>query len=252
MLDIMWLLDPSISPWLLLLVAAMAILYSSVGHGGASGYLAAMALFGLEPAVLKPAALTMNIFVTVLVLWRLSRTGPFNWRLLLPFAVASVPMAFIGGAYTISSSVYRIMVGLALLLAMWRLLWEGKDSDSIHAPALWVALPVGAILGLVSGLTGVGGGIFLSPLLLLFHWTNMRGCVAVAAAFILLNSIAGLVGFASTATLWPAGIPVLVVAALLGGLVGAELGARRLAPAHLRMVLAVVLAVAGAKMIATA
>ena len=246
----MWLLDPSISPWLLLFVAVAAILYSSVGHGGASGYLAAMALFGLEPAMMKPAALTMNIFVTVLVLWRM--TGPFNWRLFMPFAVASVPMAFIGGAYTINSSAYRVMVGLALLLAMWRLLWEGDDSDRIQRPVLWVALLVGAVLGLVSGLTGVGGGIFLSPLLLLFHWTSMRGSVAIAAAFILLNSIAGLAGYASTATHWPTGIPVLVVAAMLGALIGTELGTRRLAPTHLRKVLAVVLVVAGAKMIATA
>ena len=248
----MWLLDPSISPWLLLLVATMAILYSSVGHGGASGYLAAMALFGLEPALMKPAALTMNIFVTLLVLWRLSRNGAFNWRLFLPFAVASVPMAFIGGAYTVDSSFYHIMVGLALLLAMWRLLWEGTDSDPIQAPALWVALPVGAVLGLVSGLTGVGGGIFLSPLLLLFHWTNMRGCIAIAAAFILLNSLAGLAGYASTATQWPAGIPMLVVTAMLGGLIGAELGARRLARRRLRKVLAVVVAVAAAKLIVSA
>ena len=248
----MWLLDPSISLWLLLFVAVMAILYSSVGHGGASGYLAAMALFGLEPAMMKPAALTMNIFVTLLVLWRFSRSGPFNWRLFLPFAIASVPMAFIGGAHTLNSSVYRVLVGLALLLAMWRLLREGDDSDDLQMPVLWVALPVGAALGLVSGLTGVGGGIFLSPLLLLFHWTSMRGSVAIAAAFILLNSVAGLAGYVSTATQWPAGITVLVVTAMLGGLIGAELGARRLAPTHLRKVLAVVLAVAGAKMIAAA
>jgi uncharacterized membrane protein YfcA len=247
-----WLLDPSVSLWLLLFVAFAAVLYSSVGHGGASGYLAAMALFGLEPAMMKPAALTMNIFVTVLVLWRMSGAGLFNWRLFMPFALASVPMAFIGGAYTINSAAYKVLVGLALLLAMWRLLWEGDDSDRIQAPVLWVALPVGAVLGLVSGLTGVGGGIFLSPLLLLFHWTSMRGSVAIAAAFILLNSIAGLAGYASTATQWPAGIPVLVAAAVVGGLMGSELGARRLAPIHLRKVLAVVLAVAGAKMLATA
>jgi len=248
----MLLLDPSISLWLLLSIAVMAILYSSVGHGGASGYLAAMALFGLEPAMMKPAALTMNIFVTMLILWRFSRTGPFNWRLFLPFVIASVPMAFIGGAHTINSSAYRVLVGLALLLAMWRLLWEGGDSDRIHVPALWVALPVGAVLGLVSGLTGVGGGIFLSPLLLLFHWTSMRGSVPIAAAFILLNSIAGLAGYASTATHWPAGIPVLVITAVFGALIGSELGVRCLAPIHLRKVLAVVLVVAGAKMISTA
>jgi uncharacterized membrane protein YfcA len=248
----MWLLDPSVSLWLLLFVASMAILYSSVGHGGASGYLAAMALFGLEPDMMKPAALTMNIFVTVLVLWRFSSAGPFNWRLFLPFAFASVPMAFIGGAYTINSSVYRVMVGLALLLAMWRLLWEGDDSDHIRVPALWVALPVGAALGLVSGLTGVGGGIFLSPLLLLFHWTSMRGSVAIAAAFILLNSLAGLAGYATTANAWPAGIPVLVTTAVLGALIGSEFGVRHMAPTHLRKALAVILVVAGAKMIATA
>ena len=135
----------------------------------------------------------MNIFVTVLVLWRVSRATPFNWRLFLPFVIASVPMAFIGGAYTINSTAYKTMVGLALLLAMWRLLWEGDDSDQIQGPALWVALPVGALLGLVSGLTGVGGGIFLSPLLLLFNWTTMRGSAAIAAAFILFNSIASTV-----------------------------------------------------------
>jgi uncharacterized membrane protein YfcA len=248
----MFLLDPSVSNWLLLVIAIAAILYSSVGHGGASGYLAAMALFGLEPALMKPAALTMNIFVTVLVLSRMSRAGLFNWRLFVPFAVASVPMAFIGGAYTINSAAYKVMVGIALLLAMWRLLWECKDCEQVNTPALWIILPVGGLLGLVSGLTGVGGGIFLSPLLLLFHWTNMRGSVAIAAAFILVNSIAGLAGYATTANQWPTGIPVLVITALFGALIGSELGLRRFAPLHLRKVLAIVLAIAGAKMIATA
>ncbi len=248
----MLLLDPLVSNWLLVFIALAAILYSSVGHGGASGYLAAMALFGLEPALMKPAALTMNIFVTVLVLARMSRAGLFNWRLLVPFAIASVPMAFVGGAYTINSAAYQIMVGIALLLAMWWMLWEGSDSDRIKIPRLWVALPIGGLLGLVSGLTGVGGGIFLSPLLLLFHWSTMRGSVAIAAAFILLNSIAGLAGYAATASEWPVGIPVLVITAVFGAVIGSELGLRRLAPVRLRKALAVVLAIAGAKMIATA
>jgi len=244
--------DPASSFWLLSLIAIAAILYSSVGHGGASGYLAAMALFGMEPAMMKPAALTMNIFVTVLVLARMSGAGLFNWRLFLPFAVASIPMAFVGGAYTIHSAAYRVLVGLSLLLAMWRLLWDAEDSARIRAPGLLVALPVGGLLGLVSGLTGVGGGIFLSPLLLLFHWTNMRGSVAIAAAFILVNSIAGLAGYATTAAEWPDGIPLLVCTAVCGALVGSELGLRRFAPQQLRRVLAVVLAIAGAKLIVTA
>jgi uncharacterized membrane protein YfcA len=211
-----------------------------------------MALFGLEPMLMKPAALTMNVFVTLLVLSRLSQAGHFNWRLFMPFAIASIPMAFIGGAYTIDSSIYRIIVGVALLIAMGRLLWQSDDNHELHQPKLWTAMPVGGLLGFISGLTGVGGGIFLSPLLLLFNWTNMRGSAAIASAFILLNSIAGLAGYATTSSEWPGGIPVLVIVAMVGGLIGSELGVRRFNPLRLRRVLAIVLAIAGIKMIATA
>jgi uncharacterized membrane protein YfcA len=243
--------DASFSFWFLSCIAIGAILYSSVGHGGASGYLAVMALFGLDPAMMKPAALTMNIFVTLLVLSRLSRAGHFNWRLFIPFIVASVPMAFIGGAYTLNSSAYKVIVGIALILAMWRMLVVVENNDRIHLPGIRVALPVGGFLGFISGLTGVGGGIFLSPLLLLFNWTNMRGSAAIAAAFILVNSIAGIAGYATTASHWPGGLPVLVITAFIGGIIGSELCLRRLAPSQLRKVLAIVLAIAGAKMIAT-
>jgi uncharacterized membrane protein YfcA len=245
--------DPAMPGWLLLLIAIAAVLYSSVGHGGASGYLAAMALFGMEPAMMKPAVLTMNIFVTTLVLSRLARAGYFNWRLFLLFAAGSLPMAFVGGAWTLNASAYRVMVGLALLLATWRLLWQGADSDRVvQPPPVWIAVPLGAVLGFVSGLTGVGGGIFLSPLLLLFNWTTMRGSAANAAAFILFNSIAGLAGYATTAGAWPPGIPLLVATAFAGALLGSDLGARQLAPWRLRQVLCVVLVIAGAKMIAMA
>lgn len=233
-------------------IAVAAVLYSSVGHGGASGYLAVMALFGMEPALMKPAALTMNIFVTVLVLARLSKAGHFNWRLFTPFIVASMPMAFVGGAYTIDAPAYKIIVGIALLLAVLRMVWKSHDDYECRIPPIPVAMIVGGILGFISGLTGVGGGIFLSPLLLFFHWTNMRGSAAIAAGFILLNSIAGLAGFATTDQPWPAGIIVLVIAAVAGGVIGAELGVRKLAPVKLRKALAVVLAVAGIKMIVTA
>ena len=233
-------------------IAIAAILYSSVGHGGASGYLAVMALFGLDPLLMKPAALTMNIFVTILVLSRLNKAGHFNWQLFLPFVIASMPMAFIGGAYTINSSIYKIIVGIALLLAVLRMLWESQDDYELKTPSLPAAMLVGGILGFISGLTGVGGGIFLSPLLLFFHWTNMRGSAAIAAGFILLNSIAALSGYATTGQPWPEGIMTLVLAAIVGGAIGSELGVRKLAPAKLRKTLAVVLAVAGIKMIATA
>ena len=233
-------------------IVVAAILYSSVGHGGASGYLAVMALFGLEPALMKPAALTMNIFVTVLVLSRLNKAGHFNWRLFTPFVITSMPMAFIGGAYTIDSSLYKIIVGLALLLAVLRMVWRSHDDYELRTPSIVVAMFVGGLLGFISGLTGVGGGIFLSPLLLFFHWTNMRGSAAIAAGFILLNSIAGLAGFATTGQPWPEGITILVVAALAGGIIGSELNVRSLAPVQLRKALAIVLVIAGIKMISTA
>jgi len=140
-----------------------------------------MALFGLDPALMKPAALIMNIFVTLLVLSRLSRAGHFNWRLFIPFIIGSIPMAFIGGALTLNSGAYKVIVGLALILAMWRMLVVVENNNRITMPKIWVALPVGGFLGFISGLTGVGGGIFLSPLLLLFNWTNMRGSAAIAA-----------------------------------------------------------------------
>jgi len=246
------LFEPQVSIPLLLLIALAAALYSSVGHGGGSGYLAAMALFGLDPSVMKPAALTMNIFVTVLVFTRLYRAGYFNGRLFLPFVIGSIPMAFLGGAYTVNSSIYKYIVGAALLLAAWWLLVSKSDNNILRSPNKWVAILVGGVLGFVSGLSGVGGGIFLSPLLLFFNWTNMRGSAAIAAGFILLNSIAGLVGYATTTIEWPAGIPAMVIAALLGGVIGSELGARRLSSKHLFKLLSLVLIIAGLKMIATA
>jgi uncharacterized membrane protein YfcA len=246
------LFDASFSILFLSSIAAAAILYSSVGHGGASGYLAVMALYGLDPAIMKPAALAMNIVVTLLLLARLSRAGYFNWRLFTPFIITSIPMAFVGGALTLHSSAYQIVVGLALLVAMWRMLMAVENDASVRMPKLWVALPVGGVLGLVSGLTGVGGGIFLSPLLLLFNWTNMRGSAAIAAGFILVNSIAAIAGYATTTQQWPDGILLLVVTALAGAIIGSELCLRRLAPGQLRKILAVVLAIAGIKMIVTA
>jgi len=237
---------------LLAFITLAATLYSSVGHGGASGYLAAMALFGLAPVFMKPAALAMNIAVAGLVFYRLWRAGYFDARLFWPFALGSIPLAFVGGALTLPGGVYKILVAVALLVAASRLLWKAQDQEAASTPNIFLALACGAGLGFLSGLTGVGGGIFLSPLLLLLRWANMRTTAAVSAAFILVNSIAGLAGHATVAVAWPAQLPALMLAALAGAVIGSELAVRRLAPVTLRRVLGVVLVIAGAKLLLTA
>lgn len=237
---------------LLALILLAAILYSSVGHGGASGYIAAMALYGLPSSTMKPAALTMNVCVTALVFARLYRAGHFDWRLFLPFAIGSMPLAYLGGGQKIGEPVYQLIVGAALLLAALRLFTEPGDRPATGTPRLWQSLPIGAAIGYVSGLTGVGGGIFLSPVLLLLRWTDMRTSAGIAAAFIFVNSVAGLLGFATQAHPWPGGLPLYVLAAVGGAVVGSELAVRRLAPGRLRKVLGVVLVVAGGKLFLTA
>ena len=237
---------------LLAFIALAAALYSAVGHGGASGYLAAMALLGVAPVFMKPAALAMNIAVAGLVFYRLWRAGYFDARLFWPFALGSVPLAFVGGALTLPDGAYKILVALALLVAAARLLWKTQEQAAGKSPPVWVALSAGAGLGFLSGLTGVGGGIFLSPLLLLLRWANMHTTATVSAAFILVNSIAGLGGHASVAISWPAQLPLLMIAALAGAIVGSELAVRRLAPVTLQRVLGIVLLIAAGKMLYTA
>ena len=237
---------------LLACITIAALLYSSVGHGGASSYLAAMALFGVAPVFMKPAALAMNIVVAGLVFYRLWRAGYFDAHLFWPFALGSIPLAFVGGTLTLPGGAYRILVAIALLVAAARLLWKTQDHEARATPNLLVALASGAGLGLLSGLTGVGGGIFLSPLLLLLRWANMRTTAALSAAFILVNSIAALAGHATIAVVWPAQLPLLMLAALAGALIGSELAVRRLAPVTLRRVLGVVLVIAGTKLLMSA
>src|SRR5262249_39514112 len=181
-----------------LLIFAAAVLYSSVGHAGASGYLAAMALFGVAPAVMKPAALTLNIAVALITTFRFYRAGHFSWRLSWPFVVSSVPLAFVGGAITLPGAVYRVLVGLIMLFAAYRMFWYADHETTTVEPWRVAALGCGAVLGFVSGLTGVGGGIFLSPLLLFMGWANFKQTAGTSSAFILLNSTAGLLGHLSS------------------------------------------------------
>lgn len=234
-----------------MLVAAFA--YASVGHGGASAYIAAMALAGIAPAEMRPIALVLNVLVSAIATYKFARAGYFDWRLFWPFAAVSVPMAFIGGAVTLPGQAYKILVGVVLLYAAWQL-WRsaraGEEMRAIRQPALALAMAIGAALGLLAGLTGVGGGIFLSPLLLMLGWAGTKQTSAVSAPFILVNSIAGLVaGVALKSATLPSYLWILGAAVIAGGWVGAEYGSRRFANPLVRRILAVVLALAGAKML---
>ena len=237
---------------LALLILAAATLYSSVGHGGASGYLAAMALFGLAPATMKPTALCLNVLVASIATFRFWRAGCFSWSLFWPFAVASIPLAVVGGAITLPTAIYKQVVGLTLLYAAFRLFLftpAKADQTATRTVPFALAILLGALIGLLSGLTGVGGGIFLSPLLLLMGWADTRRTAGVSAAFILVNSIAGLLGNFTNLQALPPALPYLAVAAVAGGLIGSEFGSRRLGNVTIRRLLAVVLVVAGVKMI---
>ncbi len=241
--------------WLTLAIGIAAVLYSSVGHGGGSGYLAAMALAGVAAAEMKPAALALNVLVASLATWRFASAGAFSWRLCWPFMLGSAPAAYLGGRFTLPEEIYRPVVGAILLFAAWRLYVGAARASTreaiVRPPPLALALPTGAGLGLLAGLTGVGGGIFLSPLLLLMEWGTARAVAGVSAAFILANSITGLAGHLARGSSLPTELPQWLLAAGIGGWIGSSLGARRLAPPALRRLLAVVLVVAGVKMLAS-
>jgi uncharacterized protein len=243
-------LDTSVIVVVAFLIFAVALLYSTVGHAGASGYIAAMALFGTVPAVMKPTALTLNIIVAIVGTIRFYRAGFFSWQTFWPFAVASIPASFIGGWLTLPVPIYKAIVGVVLLYSAVRLFFSASrvDDSKVKAAPIWAALILGAAIGLLSGLTGVGGGIFLSPLLLLMHWEKTKETSGVSVTFILVNSIAGMIGQASAVATIPRAIVFWAPAALLGGLIGTELGTRRLPIAGIRRWLSVVLIVAGLKL----
>jgi hypothetical protein len=232
-------------------ILVVAFLYSSVGHAGASGYIAVMTLFGLAPAVIKPAALVLNILVASIASWQFWRAGHFSWRLFWPFAVASIPMAFLGGYINLPTHIFKILVGLVLLYSAFRFFFEPKaESDKeANPPAKTVAISTGAGLGLLAGLTGTGGGIYLTPLMILLRWARTKTASAVSAMFILVNSISGLLGNISSARQLPLLAAPMVVAAVAGGTAGSYLGSRRFSPAFIKKLLAVVLTIAGFKLI---
>ena len=231
---------------LALLFALVAMLYGSVGHGGASGYLAMMALVGLPASVMRPTALVLNLFVSAIVGWRFGKAGFFSWSLFWPFALGSIPFAFLGGTLSISTQVYKTLVAIALFAAALRLLIESRraaDLPTRKRPWLGAVL-IGAGLGLLSGVTGVGGGIYLSPLLLFMHWATTKQTAGIAAAFIFVNSAAGLAGNLASVHGIPSAIPLWIAAVLVGGFIGSSLGSNRFSRPMFRRMLAFVLFVA--------
>jgi uncharacterized membrane protein YfcA len=234
-----------------LAILVVALLYSSVGHAGASGYIAVMTLFGLVPTVIKPAALVLNILVASLTAWQFWRAGHFSWRLFWPFAVLSVPFAFLGGYINLPTHIFKILVGVVLLYSAARFLIQTGTEQESREPSKPVALSVGAGLGLLSGLTGTGGGIFLTPLMIFMRWARTKTASAVSAFFILVNSISGLAGNISSTKHLPLFALPMVLAALSGGAVGSYLGSRKFSPGFIKKILAVVLLIAGYKLIFT-
>jgi uncharacterized membrane protein YfcA len=239
---------------LLLLTAGVfvvALLYSSVGHAGASGYIAVMSLLSLAPAEIKPIALALNILVASIGSWQFWRAGHFSWSLFWPFALLAVPFAFLGGYLNLPTHIFKVVVGIVLLVSAAQFLLRPPVEGESHTPAKPLAAGVGAGLGLLSGLTGTGGGIFLSPLLIFLRWARTKTAAATSALFILLNSIAGLLGNFSATQSFPKFGVSLLVAAAIGGLIGSHFGSRRLAPTAIKRLLAVVLVIAGFKLILT-
>lgn len=237
------------NPLLFLLVFLVAVLYSSAGFGGASGYLLSMSFFDIPANVMSSTALVLNIFVSTISFTNYFRAGHFRPKLLLPFLITSIPAAFLGGTFKLTEQTYTILLYvvltyLALRMTFFPVLSDKADWTPRPVP-LWAALTSGAVIGLLSGMIGIGGGIFLSPLIILAGWGNSKQAAASAGAFIAINSVSGLIGrFANgTFSLGEFGIPLLVVG-LLGALIGSQLGAVKFSGAGVRRALGTILMIA--------
>lgn len=228
------------------------MLYASVGHAGATAYLAAMALFGLAPEVMRPTALALNVLVASIGAFKFYRAGHFSWPFFWPFAVASVPFAFLGGSLALPGALYRIILGLVLLYAAFRMVSLkplGSLPEELKRLPLIPAMIIGGTIGLLAGLTGIGGGIILSPLIIFFGLGTPRQAAGISAMFILVNSLAGLLGQLPAVENFHPWLPFWAVAATLGGWFGAEYGSRRLGNLILLRLLAIVLVIAGLRMV---
>jgi len=237
---------------LLLLIFIVAFLYASVGHGGASGYIAVLALFGTASIQIKTSALILNILVSSIAFFQYYRAGYFRWKLFYPFAITSIPLSYLGAQIVLEDSVYKKILAVCLLFPIARLMWNARLSEQENkAPNIYLSLLIGAAIGLLSGMLGIGGGIILSPILLVLHWANMKETAAVSALFILVNSLAGF------ASIIQKGIPIessifpLILLAVSGGILGAYAGSKKLKLGLLKNILSLVLVIAVFKLFFT-
>ena len=231
------------------LIALVAFAYALVGHGGASGYIALLTLSGFSIAVVRPSALVLNICVSALAFLQFARAGHFQWKLFWPFAVLAVPCAWLGSQIDLEPLMYQRILALCLLVAVARLFGVfGSGEGERREMPVALAIGIGAVLGLLSGAIGIGGGILLSPLLLLFRWADAKTTAATSALFILVNSLAGLAGLWSAAVAFDPRMLTWVAMALVGGLAGSWIGARRVPEPRLRQVLGVALVFASVKL----
>jgi uncharacterized membrane protein YfcA len=235
----------------LVLLGIVAFLYSSVGHGGASGYLALMALFSFQPSLMKSSALILNIFVSITSFIQFYRAGHFRWKLFYPLALASVPMAFLGGTMVISDSLYKKMLAICLVLAIFRMLMKPQNDDTQKEASFMGSLAIGGIIGLLSGMLGIGGGIILSPILILLNWANLKQTAAISALFIFVNSMAGFAGLLSKGFQPNTQIYTWLTVAFVAGLCGSYFGSRKFNVPTLRYTLAGGLIIACLKLIFT-
>lgn len=232
-----------------LAIFLIAFLYSTVGHAGASGYIAVMTLFSIAPILIKPSALTLNIIVALISTVQFYRAGFFSFSLFWPFALLSVPFAYLGGYVHIPSDIFRIIVGIVLLFSAYRFFANPQQDEEPHPPKTIAAFPIGAGLGFLSGLIGIGGGIFLTPLLLVMKWAKTKTAAAVSAPFILVNSLSGLAGNISSTQQLPIIVVPFVIAAVIGGSIGSFAGSKKFSTVLIKRFLALILLIAGSKLL---
>jgi uncharacterized membrane protein YfcA len=238
---------------LLLSFFLISILYSSVGHAGASGYLAIMAIIGVAPETMRPTALALNILVSSVVTFKFAKAGLIKWKTLYPLIITSIPLAFLGGTIFLPTNIYKPVLGIVLLFASFKLFQTANKNkvavDFLKNISTPLSLLIGSVLGLLSGLTGTGGGIFLTPLLLISGIAGARTAGGLSAAFILVNSISGLLGNFTSVQNLPDNLVFFLLVVAIGGFIGAGLGIKKLGHPALKILLGIVLIIAGFKLI---